>query len=60
MEAVIYFAPLCLLFTAITSSIQGDKLVLLWVLLFFGWAIGVPAAAIYYDNHPELWSEVRR
>lgn len=46
MEAVIYFVPLLFLFTAITSSIQGYKLVLLWVLLFIGWAIGLPTFAI--------------
>lgn len=60
MLAVLYFAPLCLLFTAITSCAGGDKIVLWLVLAFAAWGIGVPAACVYYDNHPELWSEVRR
>lgn len=46
MEAVIYFTPLFFLFTAITSSIQGDRLVLLWVALFVAWGVGFPAFAI--------------
>lgn len=43
---IIWLLPLCLLGTAITSSTGGDRLVLLWVVLFTAWGVGFPAYVI--------------
>jgi hypothetical protein len=45
-EGIIWMIPLCLLGTAITSSQSGDRLVLLWLLLFLVWLVGWPALVI--------------